>query len=280
MTSISAVIPCYNQGVFISECIESILNQTSEVQEIIVINDGSTDMRTVEILKNLSFPKTRVINQSKQGPSAARNRGFREAIGSWILVIDADDYFAPTFVSEAVKIINNDNSIGAVSSWVQFFGRINHVWECTGGTTLNFLTKNSSSSAALVRRSCWERASGYDEKLPSFEDWDFWIRLTSLGFIVKIVEQPLFFYRKHSVSLLAESEKNYQPLYEYIFTKNQEIYSSYFPQTLLTQIEEIKSLKVRNRELAFYTPKSLFDLIHNITLLTKRYIKLLIKSKV
>lgn len=270
--SISAVIPCYNQGPFLTECINALLQQSVEIGEIIVVDDGSTDPGTIALIEGTTFPKTRIIQKQNGGPSSTRNTGIREATGEFVLLIDADDYFAPNFTEKAMRILQEDPSVGAVSCWVQFFGRIHHVWKCEGGGVLNFLTQNNSSSAALIRKALWEQISGYDEALAAYEDWDFWLRLTALDKEIRIIEEPLFFYRKHAVSLLAASESNYLAFCEYIFNKNRSIYDQHHPHPLLLQRKEILNLKQKIKKLESHTPASFSDLINLVMRYTKRYL--------
>ena len=269
---VSAVIPCYNQGVFVEECVLSLLNQTYKIDEILVIDDGSSEDTTLQILNNLDYPNTEVYFQKNAGPSRARNVGFQKAKNNWVVTIDADDYFESTFVEKAVNIIDTTNQIGAVTCWVKFFGRINHVWKCKGGSLNHFLIKNNSSSAAIINKALWSQIEGYDENLTAYEDWDFWIRLTALGYCVHVIEEPLFFYRKHSISLLQESEKNYIKFYNYILQKNKVLFTSNYAKIYLAQHEELKALKAKIRVLENYSPNSLMDLYNQCLLYIKRYL--------
>ena len=85
---VSVIIPCYNHGVYIDETVDSVLDQTFQDFEIIIINDGSTDEFTVEKLKTYNKPKTKVIHTSNQGLSSARNNGIRASTNRvfWIEV--------------------------------------------------------------------------------------------------------------------------------------------------------------------------------------------------
>ena len=82
---VSVIMPCFNQGKFVDGAVNSVLNQTYQNFEIIIINDGSTDKKTNEILKNYKKPKTRVIHTKNQGPCIARNIGINAAQGEYIL---------------------------------------------------------------------------------------------------------------------------------------------------------------------------------------------------
>lgn len=101
---VSVVIPCYNHRQFVAEAIQSILEQTLQDVEIIVVNDGSTDGETVHILNALERPKTRIIHLPLNvGLPAARNAGIREAQGKYVCCLDADDKLHPTYLEKAVR---------------------------------------------------------------------------------------------------------------------------------------------------------------------------------
>ena len=102
--TVSVVIPCYNQGQYLDEAVESVISQTYQDFEIIIINDGSNDLETIEILKNYQKPKTRIIHTENQGVIAARNRAIEAAQGKYILPLDADDKIGNTYLEEAVQL--------------------------------------------------------------------------------------------------------------------------------------------------------------------------------
>ena len=104
---ISLIIPCYNYGQYISEAIESVLKQTYQNFEIIVIDDGSTEELTKQVVSELNYPKSKVIRQENRGLSAPRNGGIREARGEFIVPLDADDKLHPTFLQKCLLIFLN-----------------------------------------------------------------------------------------------------------------------------------------------------------------------------
>ena len=95
MPKVSVIIPCYNQGACLEEAVDSVLAQTFQDFEILVVNDGSTDEATIRMLGKYERPKTRVIHTDNQGLAMARNNGIREARGAYILPLDADDKIGP-----------------------------------------------------------------------------------------------------------------------------------------------------------------------------------------
>jgi len=96
MALVSVIIPCYNQGQYLTESIGSVLASDHQKIEIIVVDDGSTDPETCRILGGLDYPKTRLIRRENGGLAAARNSGIAAAQGRYILPLDADDRIGPT----------------------------------------------------------------------------------------------------------------------------------------------------------------------------------------
>ncbi len=122
MPKVSVIIPCYNHGKYIDEAVDSILNQTFKDFEIIIVNDGSTDELTNNKLKQYDKPKTFVINKENEGLSVARNTAIKRAVGEYILTLDADDTFEPSFLYRAVYVLDNKPEIGIVTCGLGLMG--------------------------------------------------------------------------------------------------------------------------------------------------------------
>ena len=108
MPKVSVIIPCYNHGEYLDEAVESVLTQTYQNFEIIIVDDGSTDQSTIDLLKVYRKPKTRVIRTDNQGLASARNNGIKEAKGEYILPLDADDKIGKEYLKKAVKILDEN----------------------------------------------------------------------------------------------------------------------------------------------------------------------------
>ena len=122
MPKVSVVIPCYNYGEYIDEAVDSVLAQTYDDFEIIIVNDGSTDAYTNKLLDGYDRPKTRVIVTTNNGVATARNIGISAASGQYILPVDPDDRIGNTYLEKAVKILDEHQELGMVYSHVEFFG--------------------------------------------------------------------------------------------------------------------------------------------------------------
>lgn len=210
---VSIVIPCYKQAHYLSDAIQSAINQIYKDIEIIVVNDGSPD-NTSDVARK--FKQVKLIEQANAGLSAARNAGIKAATGGWILTLDADDKIDPTFIEKTIR------KADIVSTKVQNFGDSTRKWE---PPTLypkheDFLRHNQINCCSLFKKDAWAMVGGYDEKMKlGFEDWDFWIRATGAGFNVAVVPEHLFFYRKHGPSMVTEANNNRDKIKKYMRTK-------------------------------------------------------------
>lgn len=275
MAQITTVIPCYNQGEYIEEAINSILNQTFKDIDIIVVNDGSTEKSTVDILNSLNSSRTRIIHTENKGPGAARNLGISQTNAEYILLLDADDYFLPTYLQKAVNIIEIKNNIGVVTCGVTFFGDNNQNYMPKGGDVKNFLVKNNSCGNSLFRRICWEQAAGFDESMIyGSVDWDFWIRITKLGWLVEVIPEYLFFYRQHGYSISTEREKRKPEIYRYIVNSHREVFEKYIDFVLYEKEKTIYSYKHENAALK----NDLYSIYNNKAFKLSKIISALIRK--
>lgn len=210
---VSIVIPAYNQAHWLPEAIQSALNQTVPC-EIIVVNDGSPD-NTSEVAKMFNV---KLIEKENGGLSSARNAGIKEAVGEWILTLDADDKIAPDFIEKCLKYKDEYDIIGTGQ---EEFGDSNnkHIFK-TNPTHEDFLQNNQINCCSLFRKEIWENIKGYDEHMKlGYEDWDFWIKATHAGYKVVTVPEYLFFYRKHGVSMVTKAIENHNQIKQYMLSK-------------------------------------------------------------
>ncbi len=224
---VSVVIPCYNHGQYVNEAVQSILEQTLQDFEILIVNDGSTDGETVPILNSLERPKTRVIHlPQNMGLPAARNAGIREAQGKYICCLDADDKLQATYLEKATTMMESNSGISFVGSWTQVFGSESRVWYARPFDPDEILYANQFNSLAVFRRTAWERAGGFFEEMrEGFEDWEFWVRLTGLGYRGYQIPEKLIYVRRigHSFALRAAEKK--EMLVEQIKAHNPHLYN-------------------------------------------------------
>ena len=229
MTAVSVIIPCYNQGAFLSEAVESVRAQTYKNVEIIIVNDGSDDGETAEICSALEGPGIKVITTSNQGLAAARNNGIEEAVGTYILPLDADDKIAPNYISEAVSVLESDDQMGIVYCRARLFGAVEGDWHLPDYSLEEMLKDNIIFCTALFRRKDWESVGGYDpEMVYGWEDYDFWLALIERGRQVHRLEECHFFYRVSPESMVRSKEKFQKvEMFKRIFQRHKELFSDH-----------------------------------------------------
>lgn len=212
---VSVIIPAYNAEKFIARTLESIISQTYQNIEVLVINDGSQD-QTVNIIKSFAEDDPRIIllQQPNSGVAIARNLGIAKAKGEFIAPIDADDIWYPENLEKQVnRIIKADQSVGLVYAWSVDINENDHltggfhVAEYEGKVYLPLLYHNfiGNGSAVLVRKSSFEKIGGYnyeqlkDENSHGSEDWELYLRIAEY-YEFAVVPEFLIGYRKSSLS--------------------------------------------------------------------------------
>jgi glycosyltransferase involved in cell wall biosynthesis len=223
---ISVVIPCFNDGIFLPETIARLKTQTHKNFEIIIVNDGSTDQKTIEVLSELEKENIIVLHKKNGRMSSARNHGVNHAKGTYIAALDADDYFDPGFFEKAVAVLKSDPKVAAVTSYIQQFGEFRKVFKPRGGNEYNFLFSNQCPACAMVRKDCWDEVGGYDEAMIyGYEDWEFYIRITQKGWRIHVIPEKLFFYRQTKKSTHKnDTLPRRSEIIGYIVDKHQEWY--------------------------------------------------------
>lgn len=196
MSRVSVVIPCYNAGAFLAEAVESALAQTWDDLEVVIVDDGSTDEATIALLRDASWPRTRILRQANAGPAAARNAAIAGATGEFVLPLDADDRIAPSYVEKAVRVLVERPEVGIVYCRAEKFGAESGPWLLPSYSPRELAIDNVIFVTSLFRRTDWERVGGFNPQLRhGVEDYDFWVRLVGLGREVVQLDEPLFHYR-------------------------------------------------------------------------------------
>lgn len=224
---VSVIIPCYNQGKYIKEAIDSVLNQTYKNIEIVIINDGSTD-NSSQIISNLISDKSNIKfidNKENNGIIYARNFAIDEASGEYILPLDADDIIKPSYIEKAVKILEERSDIGIVYGKVKFFGAKNSIWDLQKFDKEKMIFVNQIVCSALFRKEDFYKAGKYKDYMKKgCEDWDLWLSFIELGLGVYQIDEILFLYRQYKkeehrscdvdrVEVLCKLWKNHPNLY-------------------------------------------------------------------
>lgn len=182
---VSVIIPTYNSAKYVTEAIDSVLEQTYENIEVFVIDDGSTDT-TKEVLQKYG-DAIHYLYKENGGASSARNYGIENATGKYIAFLDADDIWMPEKVEKQVALMESDEDIGLcyvstqrVSENLEFTGVIEakEFEDYCEALLLNSNIVSGSCSSVMVRRDVVSQTEGFDERLGTCGDWEYWLRLS------------------------------------------------------------------------------------------------------
>lgn len=238
---VEAVVTSFNQGTMIMEAVRSLCEQTTPPARVIIVDDGSTDEESLEVLKKVEtifsehLPITLML-KSNGGVSAARNTGIAETKTPLVLVLDGDDRLEPSYIEKVCQLLRNDSCMVAASSWMQIFGVLNAVVRPCGGGLNAFLSKNCCAATHIMRRKYWEKCGGYDENMRSgFEDWEFFLSMleTEPNMQIGVVQEPLIDYRTAPASSNITSMEKRLDLMRFIIEKHLESYRNHVEDAVI-----------------------------------------------
>lgn len=207
---ITVYITNYNYGKFIKESVNSVLNQTFQDFEIIIIDDGSTD-NSKEIIKEFeSHDKISVIYQQNKGLTISNNIAISVAKGKFITRLDADDYFDPNALLLLYREFENDNELGmAFGDWYEIdeFNNIltierRHNFD----KEVSILDSPAHGACTMFRIKYLKELQGYDESLSRQDGYELWFRFIK-KYKIKSINIPIFYYRKHGSNLTSDERK-------------------------------------------------------------------------
>ena len=206
---VSIIIPCYNAASFIADAINSVLGQTYNSFEIILINDGSTD-NTMEVLNKFSHDNRLIYYcQTNEGLSAARNKGVELAKGEYIALLDADDIWLPQKLAQQMMLFSSDPAVDMVFTDFATFDSTGVVASSKlpdKGVELvtysELFARNNFiyPSTVMIRKSIFSECGGFDTALRSIEDYDMWLRIARRHKIA-CIPAPLVSIRQHDSNM-------------------------------------------------------------------------------
>lgn len=223
MSKVAIIIPCFNHGAFIGEALNSLNGLSGDEIEVVIINDGSTDPSTLEVLQQIEKEGWRVIHQANQGLGKTRNNGIKATNAPFILPLDSDNRINPDYIRKATALLKENPEITVVYSNPRYFGEREGIGEIPDFNLQKLMLGNYIDACAVYRRSAWEAVGGYDENMPfmGVEDWEFWLNLAFHGYGFYHINEALYDYRVAPVSMIKkDTAPNFQELKRYIETKH------------------------------------------------------------
>ncbi|OGO92861.1 MAG: hypothetical protein A3F10_04980 [Coxiella sp. RIFCSPHIGHO2_12_FULL_42_15] len=218
MSTISIIIPSYNQAEYLPDAIESAYNQTTPPHEIIVIDDGSTD-GSLEIARQYQFSQlpliespVRVVSQANKGLPMARNTGIMNATGDYILPLDADDLLVENAIERITHAIIQFNA-DIVAPSFRCFGKVNQDVILNNFTMEELKQTNRLGYFSAIRRSALLEVGGYSPRMKyGYEDYHLWFDLFKRGKTLNVLTDILVMYRTKDHSMLNDAQAHHEEL--------------------------------------------------------------------
>jgi glycosyltransferase involved in cell wall biosynthesis len=204
---VSVIIPTFNNAEFIGKAVKSVLNQSYNNIELIVIDDGSTD-NTKEIVTRIDDRRLKYYYQPNQERCVARNNGIEKSHGKYISFLDSDDYYLKNKIKNEVKFLTNNFHADMVVSGFRRVGENNKVIREKRYPNNKFIPLSDfiygnpfSPCSTMIKSEYVKKVDGFDEELKAGEDWDFHFRLAMSGCAIVAISQiaSIYRFRKHAV---------------------------------------------------------------------------------
>ena len=197
---VSVITPCFNHGAYLEGFLDALGAQEYPALELIIVDDGSTDAETIEVLDRIDKDgRARVIRQERnRGPSVARNRGLAAANGRYILPVDADNLLLPNAVQSLVTQLQAaGEQVGYIYPRFQYFGTRDYRFDPPAYNLFLLLQGNFTDTCSLLDRQIFDAGVKYPEDLElGHEDWDLALSLGALGVVGQPSREVVMLYRK------------------------------------------------------------------------------------
>ncbi len=220
---VTVVITCFNYGAFLAESVGSALAQAGGEPRVVVVDDGSTDQRTLTELGRLPS-HVELVRQPNTGVAEARNAGLRRVQTSYALALDADDRLAPDALQRMRGALDAAPDLGFSYGIMRFFGAWDGVMNMPPYDPYRLLYRHNIGSAALIRRELFEDVGGYDSAFAGYEDWEFWLHALARGWRGQRVEAVTLHYRRHSSTRHMDARPRYRSTFRQLRDKHSALY--------------------------------------------------------
>jgi glycosyltransferase involved in cell wall biosynthesis/SAM-dependent methyltransferase len=200
MTGIAVIILCFNQGRTIEEAVDSALSQTRAPAKAILIDDGSTDILTIQKLATLRREGLQVVHIENRGTAGARNYGARLTTEPYLVFLDGDDVLERTYFEKAGALLDARPEIGVIACTMQAFEGADYVWTPPPFNFVDGFSSGTPPVSSMMRRSVFDSVGGFDENFGLFETFDFWLSVLEQGHKAEIMAEPMLKYRVQTLS--------------------------------------------------------------------------------
>lgn len=232
---ISVVIPCYNPSEDLFETLSSVEKCDAGLYEIIVVNDGSPDPKAQQIISEVE-KNYRVIHQQNGGVGSARNTGVREAKGKYVLPLDQDNKIYPEFLTDALRVLDENPTVAVVYGKRAFIGgpNKNGLGQPSEFDLALLLVGNYIDACAVIRKSAIEESGYFPANLPvqGLEDWDLWLSLAENGWGFHFLDKIVYEYRIQEDSMTTNliQEENLKRNTEFVTARHLSLFRKVFEE--------------------------------------------------
>lgn len=206
---ITVYITNYNYGKYLKQSIESVLNQSFQDFELIIIDDGSTDDSKTIIESYENNPKIKVVYQSNKGLTISNNTALKLSQGNFILRLDSDDYFHSDALTNLLTGFHSDEIGMVFGDWYE----VDELGDIIERKQRHNFKKNvtlydqpAHGACTMFRKSCLVKINGYDESITRQDGYELWLRFIQ-NFKINNINIPIFYYRQHNLSLTKDEKK-------------------------------------------------------------------------
>ena len=224
MTDTTVVITSFNYENYLEEAVGSALAQDPE-PHVIVVDDGSTNLGTSEVLDRLP-DQVDVIRQENKGVSLARNEGLGRATTPFLFVLDADDRLPPGALAVLRAELDRDPPAGFAYGVTRFFGDWEGILRFPPYDPYRLLYRHIIGLSALMRREVFESTGGFDPSFDHYADWEFWLNALAHGWRGVEVDAVTLEYRRHGTAMSVGDRRKYRDRFARIRRKHRQLYEN------------------------------------------------------
>jgi glycosyltransferase involved in cell wall biosynthesis len=222
---VTAIIANHNYARFLLEAVESLRGQAGGAPRIVVVDDGSTDPDTEAALAQVESGGARVVRQSNQGVSAARNAGLALVETPYWLVLDADDRLAEGALDTLRVPLERDLELGFAYGFMRFFGDMSGIVRFPDYDPYGLLYRHTIGLTALARAAVLRDTGGYDAGFPHYEDWELWVHALAHGHEGRRVDAVTLEYRRHAATKFTADRRRYRVAWSALRGKHAALYA-------------------------------------------------------
>jgi glycosyltransferase involved in cell wall biosynthesis len=223
-TRIAVVIPCFNDGETLPETVRSA--QEQEPCEIVVVDDGSTDENTLEVLARLGADGVHVIRQENGGVAKARMTGVGATSAPYVFPLDSDDALLPNSLTALADYLDAHPEVDLVWGRYGYFGEKSHIKEVARTLDPWVLTYvNDQPMSTMIRRTAIVTSGGWQYRR-AYEDWDLWMRLAQRGAVGHGLSVVVYSQRLHGMRTARRAIPNHPQLYDELRRRNLQLFQA------------------------------------------------------